>query len=95
MCATGPIADARTVNLQAGLWSPTGADLAPLRRFDIVYAPRTGLSSAGVLMSQIKDLIPGDVASGYAVTNGTRIFQAVQALANHSRAARCASATSA
>ncbi|HEY5411258.1 MAG TPA: polysaccharide biosynthesis/export family protein [Caulobacteraceae bacterium] len=64
----------RTVNLKQGLALPGQTDLVPLRRFDIVYVPRTGLASAGVFMQQIKDLIPGNVGFDYAVTNSAKIF---------------------
>ena len=64
----------RTVDLKAGLAAPAGADLVPLRRFDIVYVPRTGLASAGVVMQQIKDLVPGNVGFDYAITNQAKIF---------------------
>ena len=64
----------RTVNLKQGIALPGQTDLVPLRRFDIVYVPRTGLASAGVFMQQIKDLIPGNVGFDYAVTNTAKIF---------------------
>ena len=64
----------RTVNLKRGLADPGTTDLVPLRRFDIVFVPRTGLSSAGVFMQQIKDLIPGNVGFDYAITNQAKIF---------------------
>ena len=64
----------RTVNLKQGIAAPGRTDLVPLRRFDIVYVPRTGLASAGVFMQQIKDLIPGNVGFDYAVTNSAKIF---------------------
>ena len=56
------------------LMSPGATDLVPLRRFDIVYVPRTGLAGAGVFMQQIKDLIPGNAGFDYAVTNQAKIF---------------------
>ena len=64
----------RTVNLKQGVSEPGRTDLVPLRRFDIVYVPRTGLASAGIFMQQIKDLIPGNVGFDYAVTNSAKIF---------------------
>ena len=64
----------RTVDLKQGISTPGRTDLVPLRRFDIVYVPRTGLASAGVFMQQIKDLIPGNVGFDYAVTNSAKIF---------------------
>jgi polysaccharide export outer membrane protein len=64
----------RTANLQRGLGAPGATDLVPLRRFDIVYVPRTGLAGAGVFMQQIKDLIPGNAGFDYAITNQAKIF---------------------
>ena len=64
----------RTVDLKQGIARPDRTDLVPLRRFDIVYVPRTGLASAGVFMQQIKDLIPGNVGFDYALTNQAKIF---------------------
>jgi polysaccharide export outer membrane protein len=64
----------RTVDLRQGIAHPGRTDLVPLRRFDIVYVSRTGLASAGVVMQQIKDLIPGNVGFDYAVTNSAKIF---------------------
>ena len=64
----------RTVDLKQGIAAPGRTDLVPLRRFDIVYVPRTGLASAGVFMQQIKDLIPGNVGFDYALTNQAKIF---------------------
>ena len=64
----------RTANLGKGISDPGRTDLVPLRRFDIVFVQRTGLASAGVIMQQIKDLVPGNVGFDYAVTNQAKIF---------------------
>jgi polysaccharide export outer membrane protein len=64
----------RVVNLKQGISQPGRTDLVPLRRFDIVYVPRTGLASAGIFMQQIKDLIPGNVGFDYAISNSAKIF---------------------
>ncbi len=64
----------RTANLGRGLSDPGRTDLVPLRRFDIVYVPRTGLSGAGVFMQQLKDLVPGNIGFDYAVTNTAKVF---------------------
>jgi len=64
----------RTVDLKQGIAQPGRTDLVPLRRFDIVFVPRTGLASAGVFMQQVKDLIPGNVGFDYALTNSAKIF---------------------
>ena len=64
----------RTVDLKQGIARPDRTDLVPLRRFDIVYVPRTGLASAGIFMQQIKDLIPANVGFDYALTNQAKIL---------------------
>ncbi len=60
----------RTVNLVRGVSDPGHADLVPLRRFDVVYVPRSGLSEAGTFMGQIRDLLPGSLGFSYLL-NGT------------------------
>jgi polysaccharide export outer membrane protein len=64
----------RTADLKHPLSQPANADLVPLRRFDIVFVPRTGLANAGVFMKQLEDLVPGNVGFEYAVTNTAKIF---------------------
>lgn len=55
----GGRAMARTVNLQSALKNPAGADLVPLRRFDIVYVPRSNIAEAGLFMQQwFRDISP-------------------------------------
>ena len=34
------------------------SDLAPLRRFDVVYVPRTGLAEVGDFMTQVRNALP-------------------------------------
>jgi protein involved in polysaccharide export with SLBB domain len=61
----------RTANLLQGLTSPGGADLVPLRRFDIVYVPRSGVAEAGLFMQQyFRDLLP--ISFSYAVNGNIR-----------------------
>jgi polysaccharide export outer membrane protein len=48
----------RVVNLARALRDPGRSDLVPLRRYDIVFVPRSSLSEAGVFMTQVRDLIP-------------------------------------
>ncbi len=64
----------RRVNLTRGLKDPEHIDLVPLRRFDIVYVPRTGLASAGDFMQQLGKLVPGNLGFDYAITNQAKIF---------------------
>jgi protein involved in polysaccharide export with SLBB domain len=48
----------RTVDLLSGMTNGR-TDLVPLRRFDVVYVPRSGVSEAGLFMQQyFRDLLP-------------------------------------
>jgi protein involved in polysaccharide export with SLBB domain len=61
----------RRADLQRGLKGP-GADLIPLRRFDIVYVPRSGVASAGLFVQQyFRDLSPIQFGFSYALGNQT------------------------
>jgi protein involved in polysaccharide export with SLBB domain len=61
----------RTVNLGRGLKTP-GADLVPLRRFDIVYVPRSGVAQAGLFVQQyFRDLSPIQFGFSYALGDQT------------------------
>jgi polysaccharide export outer membrane protein len=56
----------RTADLLSGLTRPGGTDLVPLRRFDVVYVPRSGVSEAGLFMQQyFRDLLP--ISFSYAI----------------------------
>lgn len=57
----------RSVDLGRGLRT-SGADLVPLRRFDIVYVPRSGVSEAGLFVQQyFRDLSPIQFGFSYAL----------------------------
>jgi protein involved in polysaccharide export with SLBB domain len=57
----------RQVNLSRGLKAP-GADLVPLRRFDVVFVPRSGVAKAGLAVQQyFRDLSPIQVGFSYAL----------------------------
>lgn len=61
------MAMARTADLLRGLRNPVGADLVPLRRFDIVYVPRSGVAEAGLFVQQyFRDLSPIQFGFNYA-----------------------------
>lgn len=61
----------RTVNLRSAMKAPSGADFVPLRRFDIVYVPRSSVAEAGLFVQQwFRDLSP--VQFSYAL-NGTTV----------------------
>jgi polysaccharide export outer membrane protein len=62
----------RTVNLDRPFKDPAHSDLVPLRRFDIVYVPRTGLADVAAFMTQLRDALPisfsyafGGIAPGF------------------------------
>jgi protein involved in polysaccharide export with SLBB domain len=48
----------RTVDLDRPLRAGGHPDLVPLRRFDIVYVPKTGLAEIGVVMTQLRNALP-------------------------------------
>jgi len=60
----------KTVNLSVAAKGVAPADLVPLRRFDIVYVPKTGLASFAAAMSQLRDSLP--LSFNYAL--GSAIF---------------------
>jgi len=47
----------RTVDLAKGFRN-AGADRAPLRRFDVIYVPRSGIGEVGAFMQQVRDTLP-------------------------------------
>ena len=64
----------RTIDLARGISDPGRADQAPLRRFDIVYVPRTGVSEAGQFVQQyFRDLLPVQIGFSYAL-NGSTVY---------------------
>jgi polysaccharide export outer membrane protein len=49
----------RLVDLREAVFNAPGRDAVPLRRFDVIYVPRTNIGNAGVFVSQyIRDLVP-------------------------------------
>ena len=57
----------KTVDLRKGIFDPEGVDTVPLRRFDIVYVPRTGVAEAGLFIQQyFRDLSPVNLGFSYA-----------------------------
>lgn len=66
----GGVAMMRTVNLNRGLRDPAHSDLVPLRRFDIIYVPRTRVAEAGIFVQQyFRDLSPIQFGFSYALGN--------------------------
>ena len=61
----------RTADLLKGS-TRAGVDLVPLRRFDIIYVPRSDVSEAGLFIQQyFRDLTPIDFGFSYAVNGRT------------------------
>jgi polysaccharide export outer membrane protein len=57
----------RTVDLRSGVGNPA-VDLVPLRRFDVVYVPRSKVSEAGLFVQQyFRDLTPVQLGFDYTV----------------------------
>ncbi|HLI67294.1 MAG TPA: polysaccharide biosynthesis/export family protein [Caulobacteraceae bacterium] len=57
----------RTVDLRDGMTNPA-ADLVPLRRFDIVYVPRSTVAEAGLFVQQyFRDISPVQLGFQYSV----------------------------
>lgn len=48
----------RTVDLGRAFHDASHADLVPLRRFDIIFVPKTGLADVGVFMTQLRNALP-------------------------------------
>lgn len=58
----------RTVDLKRAVSDPTSADAVPLRRFDIVYVPRTTVAEVGLFMQQyVRDALPVQFGFSYAL----------------------------
>ena len=59
----------RTADLLNGIYRPQAVDAVPLRRFDIVYVPRSGVAEVGLFMQQyLRDALP--IQFSYAI-NGS------------------------
>ena len=70
--ASGGGAMMRTVDLSVHPARRVAQDLAPLRRFDVVYVPRSRVAEAGLFMQQYaRDLLP--VQFGYTISSRTAL----------------------
>ena len=57
----------RTADLHGAIFDPASSDAVPLRRFDIIFVPRTDIANAGLFVQQyIRDVVP--IEFSYAVT---------------------------
>jgi polysaccharide export outer membrane protein len=63
----------RTVNLARAVNDPARGDAAPLRRFDIVYVPRSTAAEVGLFMTQIFAAVP--FASGFSYALADRLVR--------------------
>ena len=58
----------RTADLRRGLRDSSNADVVPLRRFDVVYVPRSTVAEAGLFIQQyFRDLSPIDLGFNYTL----------------------------
>jgi len=58
----------RTADLLHGITDPSHTDAVPLRRFDVVYVPRSSVSEAGIFVQQyFRDLNPVQLGFNYTV----------------------------
>jgi protein involved in polysaccharide export with SLBB domain len=58
----------RTANLLRGISDPSHTDAVPLRRFDVIYVPRTSVAEAGIFVQQyVRDLSPIQLGFNYAL----------------------------
>jgi polysaccharide export outer membrane protein len=65
----------RTVNLVDGMTDPARTGLVPLRRFDIVYVPRTGVAEVGLFVQQyLRDTLPIQLGFSYALGANGGVF---------------------
>jgi len=48
----------RVVDLRRAIYGPNGGDVVPLRRFDIVYVPKTTLQAIGDVVTEIRNALP-------------------------------------
>ena len=75
----------RTADLRKGVFDPGRTEGVPLRRFDVIYVPRTSVSEAGLFVQQyVRDLLPGSLGFSYLInqTAGTTVATTASALAH-------------
>ena len=59
----------KVVNLRDATFDPAHTDAVPLRRFDVIYVPKSNIANADLFVQQyIRDLIP--VSFSYALSGG-------------------------
>jgi protein involved in polysaccharide export with SLBB domain len=59
----------KVVDLRQATFDPVHTDAVPLRRFDVIYVPKTNIANADIFVAQyIRDLVP--VSFSYALSGG-------------------------
>ena len=59
----------RTVDLMRAVTDPARSDAVPLRRFDVVYVPRSTVAEVGLFVSQVFDAVPFSDGFGYVIAD--------------------------
>jgi len=60
-------------DLKAGIYDPSLADWAPLRRFDVVYVTRKGIANQNLFVRQyVRDALPIDFSLFYDIAGNNR-----------------------
>lgn len=68
--STGGAPMMRTADLIGAVTRPDRADAVPLRRFDIVYVPRSSIAEVGLFMQQyFRDALPVQLGFSYALND--------------------------
>lgn len=59
----------RTANLNQSLYQPLGSESVPLRRYDVIYVPRSTIANVGLFVQQyLRDAIP--LSFSYSLNGG-------------------------
>ena len=59
----------KVVNLRDATFDPAHTDAVPLRRFDVIYVPKSNIANADLFVQQyIRDLVP--ISFSYAISGG-------------------------
>ena len=61
----------RTVDLMRAVHDPVRGEAVPLRRFDVVYVPRSTIAEVGLFVSQVFDAVP--FADGFSYVLADRL----------------------
>jgi polysaccharide export outer membrane protein len=61
----------RTVDLMRAVHDPARGEAVPLRRFDVIYVPRSTIAEVGLFVSQVFDAVP--FADGFSYVLADRL----------------------